>query len=96
MEGLGILNPSTVPRASLQRGQEMSGADKEDETLATRRKLYMDRDFDPGHSTMPFDMRLVLAAEYAAYQLGQINRKLERLIEVGELIGQTRSKDDRR
>jgi len=33
-------------------------------------------------------MRLTLAAEYAAYQLGQINRKLERLIEVAQLIGQ--------
>jgi hypothetical protein len=80
----------------MQRGQEMAGADMDEEALATRRRLYMERDFDPGHSSMPFDMRLTLAAEYAAYQLGQINRKLERLIEVGELIGQTRSKDDRR
>jgi hypothetical protein len=74
----------------------MADTDKDDEALTTRRKLYMDRDFDPGHSTMPFDMRLVLAAEYAAYQLGQINRKLERLIEVRELTDQTRSKDSRR
>jgi hypothetical protein len=47
----------------------------------------MTRDFDPGHSSMPLDMRLALAVEYAAYQLGQINRKLERLIEATEQIG---------
>jgi hypothetical protein len=64
----------------------MAGADMDEEALATRRRLYMERDFDPGHSSMPFDMRLTLAAEYAAYQLGQI--KLERLIEVAQLIGQ--------
>jgi hypothetical protein len=37
-------------------------------------------------------MRLALAAEYAAYQLGQINRKLERLIEAAEQIGLSGSK----
>jgi hypothetical protein len=43
----------------------------------------MERDFEPGYSSMPFDMRLTLAAEYAAYQLGQINRKLDQLIDAG-------------
>jgi hypothetical protein len=51
-----------------------------------RRKLYMNRDFEPGHSSMPFDMRLVLAVEHAAYQLGQINRKLDQLIDAGQRI----------
>jgi hypothetical protein len=70
----------------------MADSDKDEEALDTRRKLYMTRDFDPGHSSMPFDMRLALAAEYAAYQLGQINRKLERLIEAAEQIGRSRPK----
>ena len=71
----------------------MADLDKDEEALASRRKLYMTRDFDPGHSSMPLDMRLALAAEYAAYQLGQINRKLERLIEAAEPIGLNGSKN---
>ena len=70
----------------MQKGRDMADSDKGEEALASRRKLYMDQDFDPGHCSMPFDMRLALAAEYAAYQLGQINRKLERLIEAAEQI----------
>jgi hypothetical protein len=46
-------------------------ANSDEEALAARRKLYMERDFDPGHSSMPFEIRLALAAEYVAYQLGQ-------------------------
>ena len=76
----------------MQKGLDMADSDKDEEALTSRRKLYMDRDFDPGHCSMPFDMRLALAAEYAAYQLGQINRKLERLIEAAEQIGGSRSK----
>ena len=64
----------------MQKGRDMADSDKGEEALASRRKLYMDQDFDPGHCSMPFDMRLALAAEYAAYQLGQINRKLDRLL----------------
>jgi hypothetical protein len=53
-----------------------------EEAFATRRKAYLEQDFDPGYypSSMPLDIRLALAAEYAAYQLGQINRKLDRLL----------------
>jgi len=76
----------------MQKGLDMADSDKDEEALTSRRKLYMDRDFDPGHCSMPFDMRLALAAEYAAYQLGQINRKLGRLIEAAEQIGGSRSK----
>jgi hypothetical protein len=67
-------------------------ANSDEEALAARRKLYMERDFDPGHSSMPFEIRLALAAEYVAYQLGQINRKLDQLIEAAEQIGRSSSK----
>jgi len=76
----------------MQKGLDMADSDKDEEALTSRRKLYMDRDFDPGHCSMPFDMRLALAAEYAAYQLGQINRKLGWLIEAAEQIGGSRPK----
>jgi len=74
------------------KGLAMADSDKDEEALTSRRKLYMDQDFDPGHCSMPFDMRLALAAEYAAYQLGQINRKLGWLIEAAEQIGGSRPK----
>ena len=50
--------------------------------LADSRKAMMDADFDPGNRPdhVPRDARLADAAEYAAYQLGQINRKLDKLI----------------
>ena len=51
--------------------------------LAASRKAIMEADFDPGHrpDRVPLrDERLAAAAEYAAYQLGQINRKLDKLI----------------
>ncbi len=67
-------------------------ANSDEEASAARRKLYMERDFDPGHSSMPFEIRLALAAEYVAYQLGQINRKLDRLLEAAERTGRSRSK----
>jgi hypothetical protein len=58
----------------------MADSDQDEEAL-TRCKLYMERDFEPGYSSMPFDMRLTLAVEYASYQLGKINRRLDQLIE---------------
>ena len=65
-----------------------------EEAFATRRKAYLEQDFDPGYypSSVPFDIRLALAVEYAAYQLGQINRKLDRLIEAEEQIARGRSR----
>ena len=51
--------------------------------FANNRKAMMEADFDPGHrpDQVPLrDERLAAAAEYAAYQLGQINRKLDKLI----------------
>lgn len=51
--------------------------------IAERRKAMMEGDFNPGYTpeaTPPAEARLVNAAEYAAYQLGQINRNLARLV----------------
>jgi hypothetical protein len=51
--------------------------------LADRRKAMMEGDFNPGytpeHTPSP-EARLATAVEYAAYQLGQINRKLDKVI----------------
>ncbi len=53
-----------------------------DAELETRAEweAYMHMDFDPTmirkHTSRPDD-RMVAAVEYAAYQLGQINRKLD-------------------
>lgn len=78
---------------SMQHRANMANSNKDKEALATRRKTYMEQDFDPGYypSSMPLDVRLSRAAEYAAYQLGQINRKLERLVEAAERIARSRS-----
>jgi len=72
----------------MQHRADMANSNKDKEAFARRRKMYMDQDFDPGYypSSMPLDIRLSRAAEYAAYQLGQINRKLDRLVEAAERI----------
>ena len=76
----------------MQHRADMANSDKYKEGLPERRKSYMEQDFDPGHypSSMPLDIRLSRAAEYAAYQLGQINRKLDRLVEAAERIAGSR------
>jgi hypothetical protein len=52
----------------------------------------------PGYypSSMPLDIRLSRAAEYAAYQLRQINRKLDRLVEAAERIAESLTGSTRR
>lgn len=58
-----------------------------------RRNSYMEGDFDPGHSPTslpPPDVRVAAALEYAAYQLGQINKKMSTLIEVIGEAGERR------
>jgi hypothetical protein len=72
----------------MQHRANMANSHKDKEALDTRRKTYMEQDFDPGYypSSMPLDIRLSRATEYAAYQLGQINRKLDRLVEAAERI----------
>jgi hypothetical protein len=72
---------------SVQQRANMANSSRE-EAFARRRKMYMAEDFDPGYpSSMPLDIRLSRAAEYAAYQLGQINRKLDRLVEAERIAG---------
>lgn len=54
------------------------------EGLAARRKAIMEADFNPGYTpeNVPnAENRIANAAEYAAYQLGQINRNLARLVD---------------
>jgi hypothetical protein len=48
----------------------------------------MESDFNPTNhmGTLAPDGRTATAAEYAAYQLGQINRKLDRLTAIAERI----------
>ena len=72
----------------MQHRANMANSNKDKEAFARRRKMYMDQDFDRGYypGSMPLDIRLSRAAEYAAYQLGQINRKLDRLVEAAERI----------
>jgi hypothetical protein len=51
---------------------------------AARWKEMMEKDFDldyvPGRDEPSPEMRTATAVEYAAYQLGQINRKLDKII----------------
>ena len=54
---------------------------------AARWKEMMEKDFDidyvAGIDQPSPEMRTAAAAEYAAYQLGQINRKLDKIIAAG-------------
>jgi hypothetical protein len=72
----------------------MASRSEDKEALAFRRRSSMEQDFDPGYypSSMPLDIRLSRAAKYTAYQLGQINRKLDRLIEAAEQIARSLSR----
>lgn len=57
--------------------------------ISERRKAIYQADFDPQHvpnKAPPPDVRLAMAAEYAAFQLGQINRKLDRFIAAAERL----------
>ncbi len=55
-----------------------------DEAIHERWRARMENDFAPHHTpkqTPDPNVRLAIAAEYAAFQLGQINRKLDTMIE---------------
>ncbi len=55
-----------------------------DEAIHERWRARMENDFAPHHTpeqTPDPNVRLAVAAEYAAFQLGQINRKLDTMIE---------------
>lgn len=61
--------------------------EERDRALADRRKAYMEGDFNPPYSpshTPPPEARIASAAEYAAYQLGQINRSLKEIVRLLE------------
>jgi len=81
----------------MQHRADMATPKDDHEAFATRRKGYLEQDFDPGYypSSMPLDIRLSRAAEYAAHQLGQINRKLDRLVEAAERIADSLSRSAR-
>jgi hypothetical protein len=51
-----------------------------------RWRRMMEGDFNPTRGVLGVDGRTAIASEYAAYQLGQINRKLDRLIAIAERI----------
>jgi len=58
--------------------------EERDRVNAERRKLTMESDWDPGYTperSPPVDRQVANSLDYAAYQLGQINRKLDKLIE---------------
>lgn len=77
---------------SLQTGRQSETAMDDTKTHQMRldRVLrHMEADFLPDYNAPArpsTDVRLAYAAEYAAYQLGQINRRLEKLISVAERI----------
>jgi hypothetical protein len=55
-----------------------------DENIHERWRARMENDFAPHHTPEQAPeptVRLAIAAEYAAFQLGQINRKLDTMIE---------------
>jgi len=57
--------------------------DERNKALDERRKKQMEGDFNPGYrpeGTPPPEARMVNAAEYAAYQLGQINQSLKKIV----------------
>jgi hypothetical protein len=57
--------------------------DDRDKVYAERRKLMMEGDFNPGYrpeATPAAEYRMVNAAEYAAYQLGQINQSMKKIL----------------
>jgi hypothetical protein len=61
--------------------------DKSADAIRDRYQVFFDNAFMPNirHEQMPSaDERVAYAAEFAAYQLGQIDEKLGRLIEIME------------
>ncbi|MCV0387411.1 MAG: hypothetical protein K5821_13460 [Nitrobacter sp.] len=65
----------------------MSDASEQAEAHAQLWKSQMQGDFNPGYTrtNMPSpEARLANASEYAAYQLGQINRNIARLVDILE------------
>jgi hypothetical protein len=63
----------------------MTTKEERDQLIHERWRARMQNEFNPGHTpeqTPEPDVRLAIAAEYAAFQLGQINRTLDKLVEL--------------
>ena len=63
--------------------------EQRNKAIQEQRKAGYEADFDPGltpEQMISPEARLAAAAEYAAFQLGQINRKLDRLIVAAERL----------
>ena len=62
----------------------MTTKTERDDIIHERWRARMENDFAPHHTpeqTPDPSVRLAIAAEYAAFQLGQINRKLDNNVE---------------
>lgn len=67
----------------------MATVEERNQQILAQRKARYEAEFDSGQlpeRIIPPDARLATAAEYAAFQLGQINQKLDRLIAAAERI----------
>jgi len=67
----------------------MTDIEERNRHIAEQRRAFYSADFNPHHTPEnmpPPDARLAAAAEYAAFQLGQINRKLDRFIAAAERL----------
>jgi hypothetical protein len=63
--------------------------EQRNKALQEHRRAGYGADFDPGltpERALTPEARLATATEYAAFQLGQINRKLDRLIAAAERL----------
>lgn len=73
------------------RSPTMTTKTERDQVIHVHWQARMENDFAPDHTpeqTPEPSLRLAIAAEYAAFQLGQINRKLDKLIEAFESAAQ--------
>jgi hypothetical protein len=68
----------------LDAEQNMTTKAERDDIIHERWRARMENDFAPHHTpeqTPDPSVRLAIAAEYAAFQLGQINRRLGKIVE---------------
>lgn len=68
--------------AELKAAGEKMESEESNRAYAGRIKATMEADFNPGYTpenTPDVDLRIAIALEYIAYQLGQINRKLDKI-----------------
>jgi hypothetical protein len=79
-----MISPKNHQKQRTQLGDFIVITTVERNGAAARWKEMMEKDFDidyvPGIDQPSPEMRTAAAQEYAAYQLGQINRKLDKII----------------